>query len=1409
MNKTKLGLDIGTNSIGWAILEKEDKKYHFLNKRDENGNLIPIPVKGSYIFPKGTGGNEKSKAATRRGYRSSRRRIDRIRRRKIATLKVLSENGLCPPISVDELNNWRYSKKYPCNNKEFIEWQRTGKKGGDAKSERNKQPYYLRYLAATKEDLMNSEFGKYQLGRAFYHLAQRRGYKSVDDEEQTEDKVELFKTTVNKLIEESSSCAVFREPFLVVLDTFKSDKKVERLGKKILQKLKKEGSFEVVSEFIFEEFNKKENLGKVESGIQDLSQKMEESEQPTLGSYFYSIYVQKNDDGNIERIRGRYIDREKHYLMEFNYICEKQQIPEDLKEKLQFAIFYQRPLKSQKGMVAKCPLEPKRKRVAISHPLFEEFRMWETINRIKIKTENDARLRFLDKEEKELLVNEFQQKTDFEFEKLAKKLSQGKDFRYIKDRNKLSAEIEFNFPMDKTLSVCPTISQLKRILGKENYSSFSLLNTGYKTEKGKSQVSVEDIWHCLFADSFGKKDKKEARKDFALKHLNFSKEEAEKFANIKLKNGYGSLSKSAIKKILPYMKDGEHYSHAVFLANISAVLDREPTKEEKQTIIAGIRESLKKHETEKTVNAIVNNYIEKFKDGDFSLGGNENSTLIHRDGIRNELNAWYSEDELNQMEKDEFTKLENQCWLKFSEAATDKRIKDIEFLKSKTITAFIGEFLTQAFPYDTIKIEKLYHPSAMETYARVENKLGNPEISSIRNPVFNRAMHQIKHLVNKLIEEKLVDKDTEVNIEMAREINNASYRRALSQYQKEQEFIRKWAREKIIECYNENEREGIQPTDDQITKYILYSEQNQRCLYTNETITPRKFFAEQRFDIEHTIPRSKINDNSLKNKTLANAEFNRNYKKDELPALLDINFKGEQITGETIIQNRDEYLKSYSISNNEVHFNVELKSLKADLRKFKNAAKAVTDSNAHDDIMSKFYYTKLKYDYLYEKYLKFEMEEVTTKFTNANLVDTRLITKYARAFLKSYFKNVNVVNGQITDTLRKLWGLQGENEEKDRSNHIHHCIDAVTVACVEKGTVNRMSEAFHNYERDYFNGNPGARVFFPEPMKNFVATMKNLKDEVFIYHKQIDRIKPMLEELKKEDSKISILRGALNSQNPYGIRKEEEGKYFFVQRKSITKIKEKDIVNIADKRIQERINDLCDTTGKKIEKLVSENGDFLVLPEYEAPDKTGKVVKSRPMVIKKLRLVSSKTKLAPYKKIREIDRNAKIGQEHRHDFYFDKEAGSNYEAIICGGLVPDEGSKLNREYRLINHFNIVKGVFVKESSLPFLFKIHSDDMFLIFNKHYEEINWEDKKDLQCRLFKNVKFDENGILVFERHNYADGDVDHAKPVREDELNNLDGKVLRRSPSTFRAIPTKVDELGRIDIEYSKEFIEKYK
>ena len=1511
MRKIKLGLDLGTNSIGWAVLEKEDGKYDFLKCNDKNGNLIP--TKGSYIFPKGVNADENSKAAERRGFRGARRRLERLILRKIATLKVLNEFELCPKFDENELGNWKNKKIYPCENEKFIEWQRTGKKNGNSENEKLKQPYYLRHLAATIDGLMESEQGKLLLGRAFYHLAQRRGYLSNGEEEQSEDKLDLFKTEVTKLLEEINDSGAFKEPFQVLFDNRKGDKDVVKLGNKIFKELKNKIEFEKIRTFIITEFSKPENLGKVMKSISELSEAIQKSGQPTMGSYFYSIYAKTDKKtGLITKIRGRYTHREEHYLKEFNYICDKQNIKGNLRDKLHHAIFYQRPLKSQKGLVAMCPLEPKRKRIAVSHPLFEEYRMWESINRIKIGRYK-TRLDFLTKEEKELIKPLFLQKTDFEFSKIAEKLSGGKTYCYVKLPEKVFfkksdkpieggvAELFFNFPLDKKFSACPTISALTKLFGKDKYNEILFLNTGYKDEKNKTQISVEDIWHCLFIDDYGKKDRNTIRKEFAQKHLSLHEKGVEDFQKIKLIKGYGSLSKSALKKIVPFLEKGEIYSNAVFLANISKVLNRKINDEEQKIIAKKINEALNIHKVEKQNIGIVNNYISKLKDSkNESLGNNSFSKEVHKKGLISEIINWIGESEYHNLKENEKYQLENNCWNKFSEAALDKSAKEIVYLSTKTIPEFICDKLTEAFPNDTIDVTKLYHPSAMEVYKPAEKKLGNPEISSIKNPVFNRSMHQIKRLCNKLINEGIVDKDTEVNVEVAGEINSASYRKAIAQWQKEQEIIRDWAKNEIINTYPKECQHEISPTDTDIIKFVLWKEQNHQCLYTEAQISICDFLGgKTTYDIEHTIPRSKLHDNSLTNKTLANAEFNRKIKKDILPGLLNENYKKKLITNESIIKNRNANLKSYSLKNNVPTWGVSLKSLKEELKKFKNAAKVIADPVSHDEVMTKAHYTKIKLDYLSKKYKNFECEEITRQFTNANLVDTRIIAKYARAYLNSYFNKVNVVNGKITETLRKMWGLESEYAVKDRSNHIHHCIDAITVACVERGTANWISEAFHTYEKDYFKGNDNPKYQLKKPMENFAERMHNLHQEVFIFHKQIDRVKPLLDAVEKgNDTKLN-LRGKLNSQNPYAhIKKNEE--LIFAQRKPITKISGGDIEYIIDEGIKSRLLKLADEKGwekllefsvkenedaiekekehknsiafkifekikkddkkkeivlqsvtkqnlisefsdinglitmlfntiirldidekkresykekitkevtnlsrtKGLELLLKESEGVIILPEYYDENRKKRIGR---MVLKNIRLESSKTNLKDYKKIRTVDKSK---FEHKRDYYFDKDSYTNYEARIFGDLIPDKNGKLkNRKYKLINHYNIVKNIFEVENELPIL-KLHQDDMFLVFDKSpNDEISWDDKKDIQNRLFKIVKFDENGIIVLVRHNYAKGNVDSSKAIKSEiNLSDLSEVILRRSPSTLRVIPAKIDALGNIDVEFSKKFIE---
>jgi CRISPR-associated endonuclease Csn1 len=978
-----------------------------------------------------------------------------------------------------------------------------------------------------------------------------------------------------------------------------------------------------------------------------------------------------------------------------------------------------------------------------------------------------------------------------------------------------------------------------------------------------------------------------------------------------LVKGYGSLSKSAIKKIIPFLEKGEIYTNAVFLANVTEVLGRKISETEQNKIAGIIKEALENFRIEKQNKGIVNNYISKFKDQnnkENSLGNNEYSINAFKKELDYEIANWIGEVQLGKMKKEAVSEITETCWELFYEAACDKLPKTVAYLSTETIPEFIYDGLKVVYPNDKIDVTKLYHPSAMEAYAKADKKLGNPEITSIKNPVFDRAMHQVKRLCNELIRKGLVDKDTEVNLEVAGEINSASYRRALSQWQKEQEEIRSWAKSKIIDCYTKEFSSNKIPTETEISKYILYSEQNGICLYTSETITPRNFLNRQTiYDIEHTIPRSKNNDNSLKNKTLANYDFNRNYKKAILPALLNLNFAGNDIDVEVILNNRNKHLKSYTFigkqPNMNIAWNVSLNDLRFEYKKFKNAAKAITDAASHDEVMTKAHYTKMKLDYLQEKYRNFEIEEINNQFTNANLVDTRIITKYARAYLNSYFTKVNVVNGKITDTLRKIWGIQGEEETKDRSNHIHHCIDAIVVACVEKGTANKISELYHIYENDYFRGNSNPRIHAKEPMNNFVERLKNLQKEVLIYHKQTDRIKPLLINAQKENAKKLNLRGKLNSQNPYAHIKKND-KLIFAQRKPIASIGGNDIENIIDEGIKKRLLAFADMKGweklmeiqnseddeavekriilkktlvfrlyeklkkdknnksfiktnvvkesvdfdffdfdtlidsvykssvlenlddskkglfknkivketnnlirsKGLETLLKESEGVIVLPEYN-DEKTQKVISK--MILKRIRLKSSKSNLKDYKKIREIDRKQSDDNkfDHKHDYYFDKESYTNYEARIYGDLIPnDKGKFKNREYKVINHHNIVKNIFEKERSSSLL-QLHQDDMFLVFDmKPHDEILWENNIDVQNRLFRIVKFDENGIIVLTRHNYATGNVDSAVAVTsENDLSISSQVVLRRRSSTLRVIPARLDALGKIDIEFSKDFI----
>ena len=109
------------------------------------------------------------------------------------------------------------------------------------------------------------------------------------------------------------------------------------------------------------------------------------------------------------------------YLDEFEKIWETQskfhkELSADLKKEIRdVVIFYQRPLKSQKGLISFCEFENKQVEVEVdgkkkiktiglvcpkSSPLFQEFKIWQVLNNLSVNGED------LEQEEKEALFAE-------------------------------------------------------------------------------------------------------------------------------------------------------------------------------------------------------------------------------------------------------------------------------------------------------------------------------------------------------------------------------------------------------------------------------------------------------------------------------------------------------------------------------------------------------------------------------------------------------------------------------------------------------------------------------------------------------------------------------------------------------------------------------------------------------------------------------------------------------------------------------------------------------------------------------------------------------------------------------------------------------------------------------------------
>lgn len=1132
-----LGIDTGTNSLGWAIVEKKADEYHLLDK-------------GVNIFQEGVKiekGIESSKAADRTAHKAARVRNYRIKLRKIRLLRILSDAHLCPPLSKVELSAWRLKKEYPKNDL-FMQWQ-----GTDDESE--KTPYAYRHKCLHECLDFNSMTDRYILGRAFYHMIQRRGFLSNRKDQSGDD------------------------------------------------------------------------TGKVKESISNLTQEMHDDGYEYLGDYFYSLYNKG------EKIRNHYTARNEHYLAEFKAICEKQKLDKNLGpeivRQIEKAIFDQRPLKSQKGQVGKCVFEKNKTKCPSSHPMYEEFRMLSFINNIKIQTPNDSALRPLSAEERELIMPLFfrKSKKQFDFEDIAKKLAPKKHYGFYKKSSDAEMPYLFNYPMDTSVSGCPVTAALKDIFG-ENW--IDALCETYTLAEGKSRLNVvNDIWHALF---FYTDETKLA--EFGKNRLQLDDEEAKKFCEISLPSDYASLSLKAICKILPYLRRGLIYSHAVFLGNLCEVMPQYEWNMEEMR------------------NAAIDNIIY----------------------------------EMNQIDS-----------------------KD-----ARTFEVCIKEYLKEQYHVSDEKLQKLYHPSMMEMYPRVQHtnnhgvyQLGSPRIDSVRNPMAMRSMFRLRKLVNRLLEEGKIDQDTEIHIEFARELNDANKRNAIAAYTKENQNKNDEARKKIRNLFKAETGNDIEPTDADVLKYVLWEEQGHICLYTGKQIRISDFVgANPKFDIEHTIPRSVGGDSTRMNLTLCDSRFNREIKKTKLP---------------TELSNHDEIMTRIN------EWKEKYETLEGQIRKQKKLSKGASSKEQKDSIIRKRHLLELQRDYWRGKYLRFTMESVPEGFSRRQGTDISVISKYARLYLKSLFKHVFTVKGIATSDFRKIWGIQKVYSKKERVNHVHHCIDAIVIACIGLDEYNKLGAYYHDEENHEWYGM--SKAYFKKPWSTFVEDIEKVQDEILVYHYTPDNMpkqgrRRILIDGKKVLSKGDAARGSLHNDTYYGAI-ESDGVVKYVKRINLASMKENDVKNIVD-----------DTVRGIIEAAINEKGF------KEAMSSTIWMNEEKQIPIKKIRCYTpSVTKPLNIRQQRDVS-----SKEYKQQYHVTND--SNYLLALYIGK--DKKGKEKREFEIINMLqtaqyfrtsndkvavgkNIVP--LKSEHDYPFAYSLKIGTMVLLYEKSPNEVWDASVKERGRRMYK--------------------------------------------------------------------------
>lgn len=443
-----LGIDAGCASIGWAIVELDDKG---VPKCPHSAGVrrFEAGVEGDI-----SRGRDESKSQQRREARGPRRNTWRRQWRLQKVFTALQQAGLLP--ETKSAGHDARDQMLAALDQQLI---------GDIELITDRisahvVPYELRKRA------LDEPLPAFALGRALYHLAQRRG-------------------------------------FLSNLKTGRGDDQEEQ--------------------------------GKVKAGISELADNIDRAEARTLGEYFAGL------DPEEQRIRQRWTSRQM-YRDEFDQICNAQsahhpQLAPGLREELEHAIFYQRPLKSQRGLIGKCDLEPQRRRAQTASLPFQHFRILQRVNDLKVESPLDLPRRLTADERSQLLIR-LTTEGDLTWNEVKKTLG-------LKKTKKQPIEYQFNFEEDGD----------KKMLGNRTGSRFA-------EALGDTWDDMDERTQTALVDRVLTFEDEQPLIDHLQHQWKFSQQQAEAVANLPLEAGNGNISRRAINKLRPLLEQGTPYATA-------------------------------------------------------------------------------------------------------------------------------------------------------------------------------------------------------------------------------------------------------------------------------------------------------------------------------------------------------------------------------------------------------------------------------------------------------------------------------------------------------------------------------------------------------------------------------------------------------------------------------------------------------------------------------------------------------------------------------------------------------------------------------------------------------------------------------------------------------------------------------